>query len=109
MKNLTDKILVISNLPDRDSATRLAELLISRGQAACVNVLAPCTSIYHWQGKTESAEEVPVFVKTTQEKYPDVERTIKAHHPYELPEIIQVPIAGGLPSYLEWISKETSR
>ena len=109
MENLTDKILVISNLPDRDSATRLAELLISRGQAACVNVLAPCTSIYHWQGKTESAEEVPVFVKTTQEKYPDVERTIKAHHPYELPEIIQVPIAGGLPSYLEWISQETSR
>jgi periplasmic divalent cation tolerance protein len=109
MENLTDKILVISNLPDRDSAIRLAELLISRGQAACVNVLAPCTSIYHWQDKTESAEEVPVFVKTTREKYPDVERTIKAHHPYELPEIIQVPIAGGLPSYLEWISKETSR
>ena len=109
MENLTDKILVISNLPDRDSATRLAELLISRGQAACVNVLAPCTSIYHWQDKIESAEEIPVFVKTTREKYPDVERTIKAHHPYELPEIIQVPIAGGLPSYLEWISQETSR
>lgn len=109
MENLTDNILVISNLPDRDSAIRLAELLISRGQAACVNVLAPCTSIYHWQDKTESAEEVPVFVKTSRTKYPDVERTIKAHHPYELPEIIQVPIAGGLPSYLEWISKETSR
>ena len=109
MENLTDKILVISNLPDRDSATRLAELLISRGQAACVNVLAPCTSIYHWQDKTESAEEIPVFVKTTRDKYPDVERTIKAYHPYELPEIIQVPIAGGLPAYLQWISKETSR
>jgi periplasmic divalent cation tolerance protein len=109
MENLTDKILVISNLPDRDSAVQLAKLLISRGQAACVNVLAPCTSIYHWQGKTESAEEIPVFVKTTREKYPDVERTIQAHHPYELPEIIQVPIAGGLPSYLEWISTETSR
>jgi periplasmic divalent cation tolerance protein len=109
MENLTDKILVISNLPDRDSAVQLAKLLISRGQAACVNVLAPCTSIYHWQGKTESTEEIPVFVKTTREKYPDVERTIQAHHPYELPEIIQVPIAGGLPSYLEWISTETSR
>jgi periplasmic divalent cation tolerance protein len=48
-------------------------------------------------------------VKTTRDRYPEVERTIKAHHPYELPEIIQVPIAGGLPSYLEWISKETSR
>lgn len=109
MENLTDNILVISNLPDRDSALRLGELLISRGQAACVNVLAPCTSIYHWQDKTESTEEIPMFVKTTRARYPEVESTIKAHHPYELPEIIQVPIAGGLPSYLEWISKETSR
>lgn len=104
-----DKILVMSTLPDQECATRLAEILITRGQAACVNVLAPCTSIYHWQGKTESAQEVPVLIKTTLARYPDVERTIRAHHPYELPEIIQVPIAGGLPAYLEWISKETSR
>lgn len=104
-----DKILVVSTLPDQESATRLAELLISRGQAACVNVLAPCTSIYHWRGKTESAQEVPVLIKTTSEKYAEVEKTIRSHHPYELPEIIQVPIAGGLPAYLEWISKETSR
>ena len=67
MDNPTDKIIVISNLPDQGSATRLAEILISRGQAACVNVLAPCTSIYHWQDKTESAQEVPVLIKTTQE------------------------------------------
>lgn len=109
MDNPTDKIIVISNLPDQDSATRLAEILISRGQAACVNVLAPCTSIYHWQGKTESAQEVPVLIKTTQLKYSEVERTIRAHHPYELPEIVSVPIAGGLPAYLDWISVETSR
>lgn len=104
-----DKILVLSNLPDQESATKLAEILVTRGQAACVNVLAPCTSIYHWHGKTESSQEVPVLIKTTQERYADVERTIRAHHPYELPEIIHVPIAGGLPAYLEWISKETSR
>lgn len=104
-----DKILVLSTLPDQESATKLAEILVTRGQAACVNVLAPCTSIYHWQGKTKSAQEVPLFIKTTQDKYADVERTIRAHHPYELPEIIHVPIAGGLPAYLEWISKETSR
>jgi periplasmic divalent cation tolerance protein len=109
MDNPTDKIIVISNLPDQGSATRLAEILISRGQAACVNVLAPCTSIYHWQDKTESTQEVPVLIKTTQEKYAEVERTIRMHHPYELPEIVYVPIAGGLPSYLDWISKETSR
>ena len=109
MDNPTDKIIVVSNLPDQDSATRLAEILISRGQAACVNVLAPCTSIYRWQDKTENTQEVPLLIKTTQEKYADVERTIRAHHPYELPEIISVPIAGGLPAYLDWFSKETSR
>lgn len=109
MDNPTDKIMVISNLPDQGSAIRLAEILISRGQAACVNVLAPCTSIYHWQDKTESTQEVPVLIKTTQDKYAEVERTIRTYHPYELPEIVYVPIAGGLPPYLEWISKETSR
>lgn len=109
MTTFMDKILVVSTLPDQESATRLAEILISRGQAACVNVLAPCISIYHWQGKTESAQEVPMLIKTTQEKYAEVEQTIRAHHPYELPEIILVPIAGGLPAYLDWISKETSR
>jgi periplasmic divalent cation tolerance protein len=109
MNNLTDKIIVITNLPDRESATRLAHTLIEHGQAACVNVLAPCVSIYHWEGKTESAEEVPVLIKTTRDRYADVERTILALHPYELPEIVQVPVAGGLPAYLDWISDETSR
>lgn len=103
-----DSVLVLSNLPDRDSAIRLAEVLINRGQAACVNVLAPCTSIYHWQGKIESAQEVPVLIKTTQARYAEVENTIRAHHPYELPEIIHVPIAGGLPAYLDWIAQTTS-
>ena len=104
-----EPILVVSNLPDQHSAVQLAEILVTRGQAACVNVLAPCTSIYHWQGKTESAQEVPLLIKTTLEKYPEVERTIRAHHPYELPEIIHVRIAGGLPAYLDWITQETSR
>lgn len=104
-----DKILVFSNLPNQESAAKLAELLVTQGQAACVNILAPCISIYHWQGKTESAQEIPVLIKTTQGKYADVERTIRMHHPYELPEIIQVPITGGLPAYLEWMARETSR
>ncbi len=104
-----EKILVITNMPDQESATRLGETLISRGQAACVNVLAPCVSIYHWQDKTESAQEVPLLIKTVKARYPDVERTIRALHPYELPEIISVGVNGGLPAYLEWISKETSR
>lgn len=106
---MDEKILVLTNLPDQATATALAEMLVSSSQAACVNILAPCTSIYHWQGKTESAQEVPMLIKTTRQRYPEVEQTIRAHHPYELPEIVHVPITGGLPAYLAWISQETSR
>ncbi len=100
-------ILVITNLPNRDAAVRLAEVLIEARVAACVNVLAPCHSIYHWQGKIESAEETPVLIKTVAGRYPEVEKLISAHHPYELPEIIQVPIGSGLPAYLDWVENET--
>lgn len=100
-------ILVMSNLPDRETASRLAEKLIDTRAAACVNLLAPCRSIYHWQGKTESAEEIPMLVKTTEARYAEVERLIRELHPYELPEIICVPVSGGLPEYLQWIQDET--
>lgn len=85
----------------------MAEELIAARAAACVNVLAPCQSIYHWQGKTESAEEIPLLIKTTEDCYAEVERLIRTNHPYELPEIIRVPITGGLPEYLRWITNET--
>ena len=101
-------ILVLTNLPDRDSAEKLAGQLVDQRQAACVNILAPCTSIYHWQGKTESAQEIPLLIKTTEERYAALEQTIRALHPYELPEIIHVPVTGGLPAYLNWVSEETS-
>lgn len=103
-----DKILVLTNLPDQAAAKRLAEELVATGQAACINLLAPCISIYHWQGKTESAQEFPMLIKTTRARYAEVEATICRLHPYELPEIIHVPIGGGLPAYLQWISDETS-
>jgi periplasmic divalent cation tolerance protein len=106
---MEDKILVLTNLPDQECAARLAEALVTRGLAACVNIHAPCTSIYHWQGKSESAQEVPILIKTTMDRYAEVESTIRLNHPYELPEIIHVTLSGGLPPYLEWISKETSR
>lgn len=105
---MSNVILVISNLPNRESATQLAERLVGERVAACVNVLAPCHSIYHWQGNTESAEEVPVLIKTTAERYADVERIIRASHPYELPEIIRVPVTGGLPAYLNWVTEQTA-
>jgi periplasmic divalent cation tolerance protein len=97
----------MTNLPDRDTATRLAEALVDNRTAACVNILAPCRSIYHWKGRTESAEEIPMLIKTTSERYDAVERSIRELHPYELPEIICVQVSAGLPAYLQWIQEET--
>lgn len=103
-----ETILVISNLPDRASAESLARVVIEQRLAACVNVLAPCTSVYRWQGEVETATEVPVFIKTTRARYAALEAAIRAHHPYELPEIIAVPLSAGLPAYLAWVADESS-
>lgn len=85
----------------------LAHRLIDERLAACVNVLSDCTSIYRWQGKNEIVSEVPVLIKTLAEHYAQLEQLIKSIHPYELPEIIAVPISSGLPAYLKWIVDET--
>ena len=100
-------LLVITNLPDRDSARRVADALIESRAAACVNIMAQCTSVYRWQGKVEMADEVPLLIKTTRQAYSRLEAVICAHHPYELPEIIAVSVDRGLPEYLHWIARET--
>jgi len=100
-------LLVLTNLPDRAAAERLADALIGGRFAACVNVLAPCRSVYRWKDAVQHDEEHPVLIKTTDERYPELERAIRAHHPYELPEIVAVPIERGLPAYLDWIVAET--
>lgn len=104
-----DQILVLTTVPDTTVATTMAKQLVEQGLVACVNILAPCTSMYHWQGKIESTQEVPLLIKTTQSRYIEVEAAICKLHPYELPEIIQVPITAGLPAYLQWITTETTR
>jgi periplasmic divalent cation tolerance protein len=104
----TDAILVLTNMPDSNSAEKLAEFLVSEKLAACVNLLAPCVSIYHWQGKLEKATEIPLLIKSTAKRYPALEAAIRSQHPYELPEIIHVPLTGGLPAYLDWVSQQTS-
>jgi periplasmic divalent cation tolerance protein len=102
-----DSLLVFSNLPDRAAALALAGKLVERRLAACVNVLAECASVYRWQGRIETAAEVPVLIKTSAERYPALEQALRELHPYELPEIVAVPIRGGLPGYLQWIADET--
>jgi periplasmic divalent cation tolerance protein len=101
-------LLVVTNLPDRETAERLADALIAKRLAACVNILAPCRSIYRWKGEVQHDEEHPVLIKTTRERYPELEAEVRVQHPYELPEIIAVPIERGLPGYLAWVAEESS-
>ncbi|MCB1927609.1 MAG: divalent-cation tolerance protein CutA [Rhodocyclaceae bacterium] len=100
-------LLVLTNLPDREAGEALARQLVEARLAACVNVLGGCTSVYRWQGATECADEVPLLIKTTGASYAALEDAILAAHPYELPEIIAVPVTRGLPGYLQWVTGET--
>ncbi len=104
---MSDILLVITNLPDEQAAAKLARRLIEERAAACVNQLAPCTSTYRWQGSIETATEVPLLIKTTRAAYQRLEQLIREAHPYELPEIIAVPVMAGLPGYLDWVNNET--
>jgi len=99
---------VLTNLPDAGAARTLADHLVGQRLAACVNILAPCRSVYRWQGRIEDAEEVPLLIKTTTARYAALEAAIRAQHPYELPEIVAVPISHGLPGYLAWVAAETN-
>ena len=98
-----ETLLVITTLPDEKHAQTLATALVEAKLAACVNILAPCRSVYRWQGQIEDATEVPLLIKTTAERYAALEAAIRQQHPYELPEIIAVPIDRGLPDYLAWV------
>lgn len=100
-------IVVLTNLPDVATAAKLAQLLVEQRLAACVNVLAQCSSVYRWQGRIETATEVPVLIKTLASRYTRVEAAIRTNHPYELPEIISVPVVTGLGEYLGWIAAES--
>ncbi len=101
----SDVLVVLTNLPDRDAALRLAAVLIENRLAACVNVLDGCTSVYRWKDVVETAREVPVLIKVSASAYSRLEAAIRRHHPYELPEIVAVPVRAGLQEYLDWVSR----
>lgn len=102
-------LLVMTNVPDNAMAERIASALIEARAAACVNILAPCESIYRWQGLVETAAEIPLLIKTTEAAYPRVEQILRESHSYVVPEIIAVPIKYGLPAYLAWVATETEQ
>ena len=100
-------IVVLTNLPDRESAKALARALVEGRLAACVNIGAAVESIYHWQGQIETEIEVPIAIKTRRVLYSKVEAAIRENHPYELPEIVAIPITDAFTAYLDWIQTET--
>ena len=100
-------ILVLTHMPDREQALALAKSLVAARLAACVNVGAAVESMYHWQGEIETSQEVPLTIKTRAALLRPLETAILAQHPYELPEIIVVPIIDGLDRYLHWIAAAT--
>lgn len=101
-------LIVLTNLPSREAAMQLARALVERRLAACVNLLPECSSVYRWRGAVETAQEVPLLIKTRAALYEAVEATILEMHPYELPEIVAVTVQHGLPGYLEWMVSETA-
>jgi periplasmic divalent cation tolerance protein len=105
---MSEILLIITNMPDAQSAEKIAHELVESRMAACVNQLAPCFSTYRWKDKIETVPEVPLLIKTTRAAYPQLEKFLFEAHPYELPEIIAVSVSAGLPAYLDWIDSETT-
>lgn len=100
-------VLVLTTLPDRGAADALGRSLVEARLAACVSVGAPVQSIYHWRGSIETSLEAPLTIKTRADLFDAVAAAIRAAHPYELPEILAVPVCDGTADYLAWIDAET--
>ncbi|MGA7981970.1 MAG: divalent-cation tolerance protein CutA [Chromatiaceae bacterium] len=101
-------LLTFSTCRDAVTADRIAEALVSEGLAACVNQLPGVRSVFLWQGRVERESEILLLMKTTEARFPALSERLRALHPYELPEIIAVPVTTGLPEYLQWVSKCTA-
>ena len=98
--------MILTTVPDLQVADQLAVGLVAKHLAACVQKLAPCNSIYRWQGTIETATEQPLLIKTTSACANAVTAAIVEYHPYDVPEILVIPIHDGLPSYLSWIGEQ---
>ena len=96
-------LLVFTTAPDHAVARKIAHHLVEHRLAACVNILAPCQSIYQWEGRVEDATEIPLLIKTTAARYGMLEEAVRGLHPYETPECIAVRVASGAPKYMAWL------
>lgn len=102
--------IVLTTCPDLVIAEQIAQLLVTEGLAACVNILPAMRSIYTWHGKTEAATEHLLLIKSLTRRYPAIQERLRELHPYELPEIVAISITQGLPDYLAWLDNpDTSK
>lgn len=99
--------VVLCTCPDEDSAFGLARGLVEARLAACVNILPEIRSVYRWQGDVQSEAESLMVIKTTAQRYPKLEAWLETNHPYDVPEVLAVPIESGLGAYLDWVAEET--
>ena len=100
---MTELLVTLCTCPDKDSAEKIARLLVENKFAACVNILPNIKSVYTWQGQVECAEEQLLIIKSCATLYQDIEAAIRNRHPYEIPEIIAFPIKHGLAEYIDWV------
>jgi len=102
-----DVVLVVSTWPDEGLASTVARELVADRLAACVQLLPGVTSTYRWEGNVETATEVRMEVKTTPGRLLELQRRLAERHPYDVPEILVVPVVDGLPAYVRWVRDET--
>lgn len=102
---MSEYVQITTTTDSRELAVQIAEKLVGEKIAACLQILGPITSIYRWKGKIENTEEWYCVIKTRKNLYQKVEEAIKALHPYEVPEIIALPISEGSKDYLDWITQ----
>lgn len=102
-------LLVLVNVPDENVAHAIARSVVEQGLAACVNLLPTIRSVYRWQGAVEEATEITLMIKTVEARYSELEVAIRGMHPYDVPEIIALPIVAGLAEYLGWVAAETKK
>ena len=107
MANTSRHLLVLSTCPGSITAKQIANAVVSSNLAACVQTIADVHSVFRWLNKTDTADEYLLLMKTTRENYPALEARIRSMHPYEIPEIIAIPIAEGFDQYLDWIDNST--
>ncbi len=100
---MTDKRIVLTTAGSADEARKIADALVERRLAACVNIVGPITSVYRWRGTVENAQEWLLLVKTTLALFERVRAAIRELHSYELPECVEIAIEDGSTEYLEWI------